>query len=306
MTKEIAEVIASIRRDWAKGDAKRDESLSIPENIEALYDISYGPYGTDNLLDIYTEKGERGIRPVIFNIHGGAWVYGSKEVYKYYCMSLVKYGFTVVNINYRLAPENVFPDAITDINAALTFVAKHGDRYNIDKSRVVLVGDSAGAHLASLYAAIFSNKEMAAMYDFELPDIMIKCMGLNCGIYDGRSMMLGKDNVQNLNELFGVFMGSSHGMPAEDDIKRVDSFRYIDTNYPPSYVMTSWEDFLFSKAEPMVRLLKDKGVRTEFKIYGSVGRTDLGHVFHVNCNLGEAHECNEDECNFFMEMCECQ
>lgn len=56
------------------------------------------------MLDVYRPKSVEGALPVIVDIHGGGWYYGDKELNKYYCMSLVKYGFAVVNVSYRLAP----------------------------------------------------------------------------------------------------------------------------------------------------------------------------------------------------------
>ena len=77
-------------------------------------------------------------------------------------------GFTVVNINYRLAPENKFPAAVEDINMAVKFIEEQGKDYFIDKDRLVMVGDSAGGQLVSHYAAILTNPEFAKLFDFEV------------------------------------------------------------------------------------------------------------------------------------------
>ena len=106
---EISKLVQDIRINWAIGDAKRDAGLTTPDDIMRFDDISYGPYGKDNLLDIYVLKDTKTVRPTIVNIHGGGWVYGCKEIYQFYCMRLAERGFTVVNINYRLAPETRFP-----------------------------------------------------------------------------------------------------------------------------------------------------------------------------------------------------
>ena len=108
---KLSKTVQDIRTNWAIADAKRDEGLTTPDEIMRFDNISYGPYGKDNLLDIYVNKNVTGIQPAIVNVHGGGWVYGCKEVYQFYCMSLALKGFTVVNINYRLAPENRFPAA---------------------------------------------------------------------------------------------------------------------------------------------------------------------------------------------------
>lgn len=60
--------------------------------------------------------------PVIVSVHGGGWVFGSKEGYQFYCMSLAQLGFTIVNFSYRLAPEFPFPANIEDINSVMSWV----------------------------------------------------------------------------------------------------------------------------------------------------------------------------------------
>ncbi|MFR5151238.1 MAG: carboxylesterase family protein [Ruminococcus sp.] len=58
-------------------------------------------------LDVYRPKQAQGEDlPVIISVHGGAWMYGDKERYQYYCMSLAQRGFAVVNFTYRLAHES--------------------------------------------------------------------------------------------------------------------------------------------------------------------------------------------------------
>lgn len=286
--------VKSIRKNWAKSDAKRDFGLTTPDEIKRYDNISYGPYGTDNLLDIYIRKDATGLQPAIVNVHGGAWVYGSKEVYQFYCMQLALSGFAVVNINYRLAPENVFPAAIIDINTVMEFIEKHGCEYNIDKDRIVMVGDSAGGQLVSHYAAYATNSEFAKMLKLSIPNITIRALGLNCGIYDSKEMAMGKKD-----DMFLAYLGKGKRIRDEKLLGMVDTIGNITAKFPPSFVMSAQEDFLLSKAEPMYQKLQSMGVPSVVKIYGEKGNKEIGHVFHVNIKLDEATRCNNDEIEFF-------
>ena len=116
---QISKTVRDIRVNWAIGDRERDKGLATPDEIRRFDDISYGPHGQANMLDVYVRKDAEGLQPTIVNVHGGGWVYGNKEIYQHYCMRLALRGFAVVNINYRLAPENRFPAAVEDINAAM-------------------------------------------------------------------------------------------------------------------------------------------------------------------------------------------
>lgn len=295
--KSLQETVSELRTKWAYYDKKRDEKLTVPENMANLYDISYGPHGESNLLDIYKTSDVNQAQATIVNIHGGAWVYGSKEVYKFYCMSLALRGFTVVNINYRLAPENLFPSALEDINSALTFIEKHAGEYCIDKEKLVLVGDSAGAQLASHYATIFTNPDFAKLYGFTIPNVKIKAVGLNCGIYDPNTRLQN-----DLDDIFWAYIGQNTDIKSKDFQQKIDVLSNITPDFPPAFVMSSHRDFLLPQAQPMYDLLKNKGIEVVIKIYGAPNRKDIGHVFHVNMNLPEAKLCNDDECNFFRKF----
>ena len=79
-----------------KSDRKRDAQIPYPAGVQQWNDISYGPHGKENLLDVYRPVGA-GKCPIIVNVHGGGYVYGDMELYKRYCMDLARRGFAVVN-----------------------------------------------------------------------------------------------------------------------------------------------------------------------------------------------------------------
>ena len=78
-----------------------------------------------------------------------------------------------------------------------------------------------------------------------------------------------------------------------------DVLGHITADYPPTYVMTSYYDFLKENAQPMYEFLKGKGIPCAWKCYGSEDKKYMAHVCHVNMNLEEAKEINQDECAFF-------
>ncbi len=291
---KISKYVQDLRTSWALGDAERDAGLTTPDDIIRFDNISYGSHGVDNLLDIYIPKGTNTIQPTIVNIHGGGWVYGNKEIYQYYCMELAQRGFVVVNINYRVAPETRFPGAVYDINNALKFIENRGAEYFVDKDRLVLVGDSAGGQLVSHFATILTNPNFAKLFDFEVAKVSVKALGLNCGTYDGRAMALNRSD-----EVFLEYIDCMDKTPDDALLEKVDALKYMNSSFPPSYIMSSECDFLLDCAQPMYDYLTGMGVPCEIKIYGDKNRLEIGHVFHVNCRLEDAKICNDNECDFF-------
>ena len=180
----LSEKVRDIRVNWKISDDKRDEGLTTPEDIVRFDNISYGPYGSDNLLDIYHQKEVTKPQKTIISVHGGGWVYGSKEQYQFYGMRLAQRGFTFVNFNYRLAPEHKYPAALEDINQVFCFVRDHAKEYAIDTDHLFVVGDSAGAQLSTQYLTICSNPEYAKQFPFVPSGLKVRAVGLNCGVYD--------------------------------------------------------------------------------------------------------------------------
>ena len=291
---EISRYIQELRTNWALGDARRDAGLKTPDDIMRYDNLSYGVHGVDNLLDIYVPKGTETIQPTIVNIHGGGWVYGNKEIYQYYCMGLAQRGFVVVNINYRVAPETRFPGAVIDINNALKFIENHGAEYFIDKDRLVLVGDSAGGQLVSHFATILTNEKFAELFDFEVANVTVKALGLNCGTYAGRAMALDRND-----EVFLEYIDCVDKIPDDALVERVDALKYMNSHYPPSHIVSTKCDFLLPCAQPMYDFLTKMGVPCEIEIYGDIDRPEIGHDFHVDSRLYEAKISNDKQCEFF-------
>ncbi|MBR1622682.1 MAG: carboxylesterase family protein, partial [Pseudobutyrivibrio sp.] len=91
----MSEVSDMIRKMFAEGDDKRDAGLTTPDDVERFDDIIYGEDTKWQVLDVYRPKNVQGKLPVIISVHGGGWVYGDKERYQFYCMSLAERGFVV-------------------------------------------------------------------------------------------------------------------------------------------------------------------------------------------------------------------
>lgn len=95
--------------------------------------------------------------PLLIYLHGGGWAFGSRNSCARFCMNLAKNGIAVLDVEYRLAPENPYPAAINDALDALRLSHSMVKSWGIDSSRVSMGGDSAGGNL-SLAAALSIGK----------------------------------------------------------------------------------------------------------------------------------------------------
>jgi acetyl esterase len=88
--------------------------------------------------------------PALVYFHGGGWVIGNIETHDVLCRQLCQAsGCAVFSVDYRLAPEHVFPAAYEDALAAFHWVVSQGPTLHIDPQRVAVGGDSAGGNLAA-------------------------------------------------------------------------------------------------------------------------------------------------------------
>jgi acetyl esterase/lipase len=101
--------------------------------------------------DLYLPKG-LDKAPVLVAVHGGGWQAGSRAIYKYWGPFLAKNGYAVFAISYRLSKSGAksYPAAVYDVKAAVQFVRAKAGELGVDPDRVGLMGDSAGALLATL------------------------------------------------------------------------------------------------------------------------------------------------------------
>src|SRR5579875_841849 len=127
-------------------------STSLPAGPAGLHrDIEYGRAGDVSLrMDAHVPTG-KGPFPAIVIVHGGGWIAGDRETnVEPLFQPLSNAGFAWFTISYRLAKDaSVFGAAVEDVEQAVLYVREHAAEYNIDPDRIALIGESAGAQLAS-------------------------------------------------------------------------------------------------------------------------------------------------------------
>ena len=279
MKQLVTQKILDARAGMKASDDRRDAGLTTPADVRRFDDIPYGPDGTWQILDVYRPRsaGDAPL-PVIVNVHGGGWIYGTKETYQFYCMDLCRRGFAVVNFTYRLAPENPFPASLEDTRSVFGWVLDNAGQYGFDPKHVFAVGDSAGGHILALFCELCVNPALAAKYAFSAPNRFVPtAVALNCGAYRYRRARLA--------------------IP-----KYVNTTKYVTPAFPPAFLMTSTGDFLKNEAVIMAQCLTDASVPFELHVYGD-DKNRLGHVFHVDIKSADAALCNDAECAFFRKYC---
>ena len=288
------------RSGFLKGDKKRDAGLTTPTDVIRFDDILYGDnkkFKKLQLLDVYRPKGKEGKLPVIINVHGGAWVYGSKDTYQFYAMQLAQNGFAVVNFSYRLAPENLFPCMLEDTQKVFEWLSEtaNAEKYGFDLNNVFAVGDSAGGHLLALYTSALTNPDYAKDLPFIKKTVPLRGVALNCGKYNLGANLETDIQMQLITQNILPHKGSP------EELNLVNGLAHLTKDFPPSYVMSCIGDFLLGDSVAMDKTMTEVGITHEYHCYGS-DEKPLWHVFHCDLRVEEAAVCNKAECEFFRKL----
>ena len=148
--------IACIQLDQPTTTETEQSPGPVPKKLGTVErDITYGEVDDVELkMDIYYPTTATGPVPALLHVHGGGWTKGDKALTAGIIdiIRLLRQGYLVASINYRLAPEYKFPAQIEDVKCAVRYLRAHASEYGIDPDRIGAFGGSAGGHLVALLA----------------------------------------------------------------------------------------------------------------------------------------------------------
>lgn len=114
-------------------------------------DVVYDEVGGEPLrYDLYRPRRVKDLAPAVVFVHGGGWAYGDPSQAAGNGLHFARGGIATVSLSYRLAPTHRFPAQLDDVRRGLRYVRRNAETLGIDPARLVLLGVSAGAHLAML------------------------------------------------------------------------------------------------------------------------------------------------------------
>jgi acetyl esterase/lipase len=246
--------------------------------IRILRDLRYGPTpGRANELDIYLPgKRDNTARPLVIWIHGGAWMEGDKS--RCPAAPLVRRGFVVASINYRLSEQAVFPAQIFDCKGAVRGLRAHAAKYGIDPTRVGVWGASAGGHLAALLGTsgdvpalegniggnLDQSSKVEAVCDWFGPTDMTQ-IGAQA---DASNPFKLHPEISPCALLFGGL-----ALATSEKLETANPITYIKGNEPPFLIMHGDSDHLVPLAQSamLAKALKEHGDVCDFRIVAGAG-----------------------------------
>ena len=158
-----------------------------PRDVQRIANVSYGPAGRRNRLDLYRHRSCPAGAPLLIHFHGGHFRIGGKSrEARALFYRLASQGWVCISADYRLRRAGRFPASQVDAKRAIAWARQHAAEYGADPSLLVVAGDSAGAHLASM-AALTAN-DPAFQPGFEHTDTSVSAAVCLYGFYGNRDL----------------------------------------------------------------------------------------------------------------------
>ena len=243
-----------------------EDRLITPANT--ILDLSYGSNPSQQ-MDVYLpeDRSKYETRSLIL-VHGGGWNSGSRHTLNAYIDSFKQRmpGYAIFNIDYRLVRSALdFPAQQNDIKAAVDFIASHADTYQIHSGKLILLGVSAGGHLALLQSYKYTSPKIAAVIDFFGPTDLL-------GMYNKPWNPVIPHLVEKL----------LNGSPATNGAayRNASPVNFINAETPPTIIFHGKQDYMvdISQSQLLHQKLEQAHVPNEMIVYHNAGHGWYGET----------------------------
>lgn len=245
------------------------------KNVKTKRNVCYKKkWKCSNLFDVHYPKDSGGKKlPCIIYFHGGGWLSYSKSVYTTLCRRFASMGYVVFNVNYGLAPLNKIDDIMNDSVSAIKFVQANAEEFGADPEKITLAGDSAGAHIASLFVGLVNSGKI----DFPEIKNKIQSLILLYGVFDIETAKTsGFPNIRTY--IRSTFNGKGKNTELN---KEYSPMTYVSKDFPKVFIASGEIDKLHkSQSLKMEKELSENGVSVE-KLFFPKKELRAMHAFMI-------------------------
>lgn len=231
---------------------------------------------------VYKKEGLEGNLPCIVYIHGGAFIGGSLDVSENPC-KLIAEGINgvVISVDYSLAPENPYPLGLNDCRKVVEYIEENNFLYGIDKNKIGIVGESAGANLATIVANENSNIKFQGLV-YPVVTFVEKNPFFNWDIdlyenpYKEEKIYNFINSLRNCEDLVQKLYMQRELDPRREDLSPI--FNKNLSKAKKTLIAVSEYDYLRVQGEAYGKLIHKAGVETKIIRYEGVNHAFLDNL----------------------------
>lgn len=288
-----------IRQMWPEASAEQVAAMKAlePTDVSARRNVVVDADDPDGRIDVYRPDAAGGTAlPTIVWVHGGGFITGTKDGMDTYLTQIAAAGYTVIAVEYTVAPNARYPHPVQQVTTAMGFLLTHAGQYGVDPSQMVLAGDSAGAHIAAQTAMAITQPGYAHDAGLDLTGLSqvqqgseLQATVLYSGAFD---MTLMKDSEGMgkwmVRTMLWAYTGSKD--PASDPHLEWASLpQHVDSHFPPTFISTGPADPLLSHSESMASHLEKVGVDVDTLWFPDASDA-IGHEYQMDLRTPQAKE----------------
>lgn len=264
----------------------------IHAKTKIVRNLCYSTTHHNCFLDIIAPRTVEEPVPVVFWLHGGAYVAGDKSDVTEYVVQIAAQGYAIVNINYPLAPRAHYPSGVSCVSDAYLFITKHAKEYQLDLSRVYFAGDSAGAQMTAQFVTAQADAEYSNLT--QIPQVVpfgdIKGNILLCGLYDVLAYATKFDRhtpiTYVIKRIFWGVTGNKQWRTGKE-ILEGSVLRYVPDIFPPTFITDGNIGTFTNQGLAYADVLDKKGIMVK-AIFYPLSKCLLPHEYQFNMRKKES------------------
>ena len=250
-----------------------------------LTNIAYATASGTQVLDLYLPEGN-GPFPVVVNIHPGGFFSGDKDMVPGTPgKALLKAGYAIASINYRLSGEATFPAAVQDAKAAVRFLRANAAKYKLNPDKIAAFGQSAGGNIASMLdttgdVAEFDDPKLGSAGVSSRVQAVINWFGPNdFSVMDAQAKAQGcpaSDQTHSVADSFeSKYLGAAVASSPEL-VRKANPMTYITKDDPPFLVQKGDQDctIAIENTKMLADALAAAGIDVHYDLLKGVGHGD--------------------------------
>lgn len=228
------------------------------KNVNQKKEIVYKKIKDRELhLDAYCDKNTK-LNPAIVIIHGGGWRSGNRSQMETFAIEMASKGYSCFNIEFRLSMEAPYPAAIFDVKNAIQYIKKNAQKFNIDTTKVAVLGCSSGGQMAALIGTTNGKS------DFEDSKTNSKFSSKVNAIIDVDGILAFKHPESVEGKVAGLWLGGSY-----EEIptiwQQASPLHNADNNTPPILFINSSIPRFHAGRDDMITILNKYGIYSEIQ-----------------------------------------
>jgi acetyl esterase/lipase len=190
---------------------------------------------------------------------------------------------TTVGVNYSVAPRARYPTPVREVAAALGYLVREADRLHVDPARIILAGNSAGAHIAAQVALVVPSPGYGATLGIapSLEPHQLVGVVLHCGPFDFALVDGGGRAGPFVRSVLWAYLGTK-AFEGDPRIAEATIGRHVTAAFPATFVSVGDADPLALHSTDLARALAEAGAPVETLFFPLDGLSGLGHEYQFD------------------------